>query len=319
MFKNLDNYYKAKNGNGKLPCLMATNQENDILKLAMTYKDKIEATLLKFGGILLRGFNIHSLSEFNKLANIISPDLVDYINRSTPRTRLGGKIYTATEYPPDRTIPFHNENSYTLSWPDKILFFSVIVAAEGGETAIADGRCVHNRIAPNITNEFNQKKIMYVRNYTLGIDLSWQEVFQTKEKTEVEEYCKRNSISYEWKTGIVELTTRQICQATIHHPVTREFVWFNQAHLFHISSLSSNDRNELINLLGKNNITRSAYYGDGGEIQENFLIQIKEAYENERIEFKWQKGDVMILDNRIMAHSRNPFKGERKVVVAMGN
>jgi len=27
----------------------------------------------------------------------------------------------------------------------------------------------------------------------------------------------------------------------------------------------------------------------------------------------------MILDNMLMAHSRNPFKGNRKVVVAMGD
>lgn len=64
---------------------------------------------------------------------------------------------------------------------------------------------------------------------------------------------------------------------------------------------------------------RNAYYGDGSEIEEESLKAIRRAYEQERIEFSWQKGDVMILDNRLMAHSRNPFKGNRKVVVAMGN
>ena len=62
----------------------------------------------------MRNFSIRSVSEFNKLANQISPNLLNYENRSTPRTLLGGKIYTATEYPAHKQIPLHNENSYTL-------------------------------------------------------------------------------------------------------------------------------------------------------------------------------------------------------------
>ena len=320
MLKNLISHYiKATNGKGQLPCLVAADNELDILKLVTINKKQIETVLLNYGGILLRDFSIRAISEFNKLANIVSPNLVDYVNRSTPRTKLGGKLYTATEYPPDRQIPFHNENSYTLTWPNKILFFSVIAATDGGETAITDSRQVYNHIDKEIINEFNQKKIMYIRNYTPGIDLSWQEVFQTEEKSEVEDYCRNNSIAYEWKTSGVELTTKQVCQATIKHPVTGEDIWFNQAHLFNIASLSANDRDELINLLGKDNLTRNSYYGDGSEIQKSHFDHIRQAYEKERIEFKWQKGDVMILDNRLMAHSRNPFNGNRKVVVAMGD
>ena len=35
------------------------------------------------------------------------------------------------------------------------------------------------------------------------------------------------------------------------------------------------------------------------------------------LKFQWQKGDIMILDNILTAHSREPYKGERKVAVAM--
>ena len=316
-FSRID--FVAKKGKGKIPCYEANEGEKDIFKCIELNKKQIDNHLLEYGGILLRNFDIRAVSEFNKLANIISPNLLDYVNRSTPRTKLGGKIYTATEYPADKSIPFHNENSYTLEWPNKILFFSVIAAEEGGETAIADSRYVYNSIDMNIINKFNEKKVLYVRNYTEGIDLSWQEVFQTEDKKEVEQYCKSHSISYEWKTGDLVLTTKQICQAIIKHPLTEENVWFNQAHLFHISALQAQDRKELIELLGKDKFPRNAYYGDGSEIEEESLEAIRQAYEQERIEFIWQKGDVMILDNMLMAHSRNPFKGNRKVVVAMGD
>ena len=87
-------------------------------------KELLEEYLIKYDGVLLRNFGIYSVSGFNKIVQIICPNLLDYVYRSTPRTRLGGKIYTATEYPADRTIPLHNENAYSRSWPKKI--FSLV-------------------------------------------------------------------------------------------------------------------------------------------------------------------------------------------------
>jgi len=280
-------------------------------------KSLLNNYLVKYGGILLRNFNISSISEFNRLVQSFSPDLLDYVYRSTPRTRLGGKIYTATEYPADRTIPLHNENAYSRSWPNKIFFFSVIVASEGGETPIADSRKVYKNIDSQIKNKFEEYGIMYTRNYTKGIDLDWQEVFQTEEKEEVEKYCKENEIEFEWKTGTPELTTRQTCQATLLHPVSREPVWFNQAHLFHISSLDEEARLSLIRELGEENIPRNASYGNGEPIESNVLDHIREIYAQQMIKFKWHRGDIMILDNILMAHGREPYTGERKVAVAM--
>ena len=309
----------SKNGMGEIICYEAIYDSLNIIKFAEDNKSKLENELLRYGGILLRGFNIRSLSEFNKLSKTIVPNLLDYENRSTPRTKLGGKIYTSTEYPPSKRIPFHNENSYTLKWPSKILFFSVIVAEEGGETAIADSRCVHDNIDKDIVDEFNNKKVLYVRNYMQGIDLSWQEVFQTEVREEVENYCRENKIDYKWGNGNIELTTKQVCQATIKHPKTKEAVWFNQAHLFNKSYLKQEELDKLEQLFGKEKFPRNSYYGDGSEIPQSYFDIISASYEKEKIEFKWQKGDVMLLDNVLMAHSRNPFKGNRKVVVAMGN
>lgn len=277
----------------------------------------LENYLLKHGGVLLRSFNIYSVSEFNRMVQSLSPNLLDYVYRSTPRTKLGGKIYTATEYPADRIIPLHNENAYSRSWPNKIFFFSVIVATEGGETPIADSRNVYKKIDPQIKDKFEKHGVMYTRNYTKGIDLSWQEVFQTEEKSDVEKYCQKNHIEFEWKAVTPELTTRQTCQATLIHPVTREPVWFNQAHLFHISSLDEASRLSLIKELGEENIPRNASYGNGDPFESEVLDHIREVYDSEKIKFKWYKGDIMILDNILMAHGRESYTGERKVAVAM--
>jgi hypothetical protein len=295
----------------------AQNKSFDIFGWLEEYKPLLENYLELNGGILLRNFNIYSISDFNRIVQAFSPHLLDYIYRSTPRTKLGGKIYTATEYPADKVISLHNENSYSRSWPNKIFFFSVVVASEGGETPIADSRNIYKQINPQIRVKFEKYGVMYTRNYTKGVDLSWQEVFQTKEQEDVEKYCKENNIEFEWRTGILELTTKQICQASLMHPVCGDPVWFNQAHLFHISSLEENFRLSLIKELGEDNIPRIASYGNGEAFEGGVLDHIREVYTKEKIKFKWHKGDIMILDNLLMAHGREPYKGERKVAVAM--
>lgn len=279
---------------------------------------EIEKNLLQFGGIIFRNFGINSISEFNRLVQIICPDLLDYIYRSTPRTKLGGKIYTATEYPKELSIPMHNENSYSKSWPKKIFFYSAIVAEEGGETPVSDSRNIYKKIDPEVRKKFEKYGVLYKRNYTSGIDLNWREVFQTNSKEEVDKYCKNHDILVEWKDHEPELTTKQICQATITHPVTGENIWFNQAHLFHASSLGNTELSFLTNELGEDNLPRNSFYGNGDRIQLDELEHIKDIYLSEKIIFKWQRGDVMLLDNMLMAHSREPFKGDRKVAVALG-
>ena len=313
---DMDLSFFERNSSKILVCELK-NKNLNILTWVLEYKPFIESEILKYGGILFRGFNLFSISEFNRFVQVLSPDLLEYIYRSTPRTKLGGKIYTATEYPADRTIPLHNENAYSLSWPEKIFFFSVLVASEGGETRIADSRSIYQKIDSTIRDRFEEKGVLYVRNYRAGMDLSWQEVFQTEKKEEVERYCKEHSIDWEWNKSPSELTTRQVCQATLTHPKTNEKVWFNQAHLFHISSLDEASKNSLLDEYEEEYLPRNAFYGDGNSLELEVLDHIRDVYEQEKILFKWQKGDIMLLDNRLMAHGRQPYKGERKVAVAM--
>jgi len=279
-------------------------------------RDWLETKLLQHGGILFRNFVINNPEDLEQLTQAISSDLLSYSYRSTPRTQVQGKIYTSTEYPADRSIPLHNEMSYTRSWPMKIWFACLQPAAEGGETPIADSRKVFQRLDPSLRERFAQQGIMYVRNYSKGLDLPWQEVFQTDDPATVEAYCREAGIEWEW-IGNEQLRTRQICQATATHPKTGESVWFNQAHLFHVSSLSPEVRQYLLSNLGEENLPRNTYYGDGSPLEETALDEIRDVYEQETIAFSWQAGDVLMLDNMLAAHGRKPFSGSRRVVVSM--
>jgi len=288
----------------------------DLVNWAANNREFIDTNLSKSGGILFRNFNMTSATDLERFIRAISGELLEYTYRSTPRNQVSGNIYTSTEYPADQSIPLHNEMAYSRNWPLKIWFFCVKSAEQGGETPIADSRKVFERISPKIKEQFMERKVMYVRNYGDGLDLPWQNVFQTDNKAEVEDYCRKAGIEFEWESSN-HLITRQVCQAVATHPKTGEMVWFNQAHLFHISSLQPTVRELLFAKFKEEHLPRNAYYGDGSPIESSVLDEIREAYQQEAVIFPWQEGDILMLDNMLAAHGRRPFVGSRKVVVGM--
>jgi alpha-ketoglutarate-dependent taurine dioxygenase len=280
------------------------------------YSETVEKNIREVGAILFRGFEVNGQAEFEAVFDYLFGQKLDYVYRTTPRTQVGKGVYTATEYPPRVTIPFHNENSYQRDWPMRLAFFCVKPAEEGGETPIAHSVRVTARIARAIRDKFERKKVMYVRNYRPGFDIPWQAVFQTENKEEVEAYCQQHGISCQWK-GNNWFRTEQICHAIAVHPRTRQAIWFNQAHLFHVSSLDERTRRGLLSIYGEEGLPRNAYYGDGVPIEEDALTNIREAYQAESNVFQWCAKDLLLLDNMLIAHSRNPYHGERKILVSM--
>ncbi len=269
------------------------------------------------GGVLFRGFRVGGVAGFERFSHAVSQDeLLEYVYRSTPRTRVGsGNLYTSTEYPSDQAIPLHNENAYASRWPLKIWFFSHTCAATGGETPIADSRTIYQRLEPALRDRFAAKQLMYVRNYG-DLDLPWQTVFQTEDSSIVRAYCDKAGIELEWKPG-GKLRTRQILPAIADHPRSGEPVWFNQAHLFHISALEAEVRASLFSKVGEENLPRNVYYGDGSAIEPDALEAIRDLYAKTAIAFPWEPEDILLLDNMLAAHGRNPFTGERRVLVGM--
>jgi alpha-ketoglutarate-dependent taurine dioxygenase len=276
----------------------------------------INRRLLEHGGILFRNFRGDSPDSFSRFVRTLSDELLDYFDQHTPRTKLSNNIYTSTEYPADHRVPFHSENSKNHSWPMKIWFYCVHPSEQGGETPIADNRKVLKLIDPSIQKRFIEKKVMYVRNFGGGLGLSWQTVFQTDSESAVERMCEREGMEYEWKEGN-RLKVRHVCQAVATHPTTGDMVWFNQAHLFHVSSLDKAARESLLSLLREEDLPSNSYYGDGSPIEESVLDEIRHAYDQSSVSFPWQKGDILMLDNMLIAHGRAPYVGKRKVLVAM--
>jgi alpha-ketoglutarate-dependent taurine dioxygenase len=300
-----------------LPALvLPEGGQNDLLALARGEREAIRRATRDHGAVLFRGFDVTSPSQFGDFCAILSNELLDYTERSTPRSQVDGKVYTSTEYPASAHIPLHCEMTYTTTWPRLLWMYSHVVAEEGGETPICDARKVYQAISLATRERFLAKGgVMYVRNFRKGIDLPWQEVYGVSTEAELEAHCRSHGIAFEWNAGVFR--TKAVAQAIMRHPETGDIAWFNQAHLFHVSSQDPKVAALLLAKFKEEGLPRNAYYGDGSPIEAEVLSEIRQAYAQAEVAFPWQRGDVLMIDNMLVSHGRRPFKGARKTLVAM--
>lgn len=288
----------------------------DLARWTAENQAELEQKVLQYGAILFRGFDITSPEAFNQVIESLSPGALEYMFRASPRTRVGGNIYTSTDYPADQVIFAHNEHSYSPRFPLRLFFYAHQPSATGGETPIGSSRLIKQRIPEQILETFREKKILYVRNYGDGFGLPWQAVFQTEDRQKVEEYCASVGIDVEWKANN-RLRTHQVGPALVRHPRTQEEVWFNHATFFHISTLPASIRNSLEANFSAHDLPTNTFYGDGSAIEPEVLQQLRKIYVESLVTYPWQQGDVLFMDNMLAVHAREPFSGPRKIYAGM--
>jgi alpha-ketoglutarate-dependent taurine dioxygenase len=303
-----------------IPRIIVPPPHRDAIRWLNDDPDFVRRVLDACGAVLLRGFDVKDENQFKLFVKAFSGGALDYLYRSSPRTHLGDGVYTATEYPAGLTIALHNENAFQREWPMHLLFFCMKPATGGGgETPLAVTTNVTKRIDLRIRETFMRKRVMYIRNFNnSNIDLSWQTAFQTESKMDVEVYCRKHHIDFEWMPDN-GLRTKQVRPALVKHPRTGAMLWFNQVHAFHPHGLDSRSRRLLFEVFDRDNLPRNVTYGDGAPIGDAEVEAIAAAFCAERITFPWQAGDILIVDNMLISHGRNAYQGDRRVLVAMSH
>ncbi|MBY0481458.1 MAG: TauD/TfdA family dioxygenase [Chitinophagaceae bacterium] len=308
----------------ELSIISSNDQSHNTLNVLVAYLQEnnalLKELLLKNGAILFRGFEVNDNDDFRRVKEVFfgTSDFT-YMDGNSPRTKLSSNIYTSTEYPQELAITLHNELSYSSNWPKHLLFYCHIAAEEGGETPLCNSRQILKKLDVKIVDAFAQYGVKYTRflSGSQGMGKTWANTFETSDQNVIEQYCHENNIEFFWENGGLYLSNNG--PGIIDHPITGEAVWFNQANQFHPCSLS-NDVYKGMKLLfsdQKYKYPQYAYYGNGEEIPEAYLKEITEVHFSNSLKFKWQKGDIVILDNLLVAHGRMPFKGPRKIYVSM--
>jgi alpha-ketoglutarate-dependent taurine dioxygenase len=301
----------------RLPLVMRPSRAGvDLADWANANRELVTAKRLEHGAILFRGFGLGGATDFEAAAGALAQELYgDY--GDLPREAASEKIFSSTPYPNDEMIHFHNESSHMARWPMQIFFFSATVAPVGGATPILDCRSILDDIDASVVEEFDAKGLQYVRNFADGVDVPWQTFFGTDDPAEVERHCEESGTTAEWLRDGAQLRIRQQAVAVARHPRTDDRVWFNQVLLHHPFGVPAATRASLLELFDADDLPRNVYFGDGSPIPDSVMEHLYDTYMTHRVEFAWEQGDVLMLDNMLTAHGRMPFEGPRKILVAM--
>jgi alpha-ketoglutarate-dependent taurine dioxygenase len=283
------------------------------------YREDVARAFGLCGAVLFRGFNISGAPGFERGIESFSGPAAEYpgnIQSVIRRKAAGGRIATSTEYSAGLALRLHSECSFADAWPLHIYFLAEVVATSGGCTPIAANKAIHARVDPDIREMFERRGVMYLKTFGLGSSPPWQEAFQTTDRAAVETRCRAEGITAEW-IGTGGLRTRSIRPAIVRHVHGGEPLWFNHVNAVHITGHPP----DLLAAFRKNfapdELPRHCLFGDGEEIDDEIAAAVRDVYEAETIRFSWQAGDVLLLDNMYWSHGRDPYQGNRRVLVGM--
>lgn len=301
--------------NGRsLPLTLEFDSDVDLPSWISEHRSGLRAELHRYGALLFRS---PAPADFQEVVRSFSAGQVDYRGGTAIRSRVSADTYTASEYPARLAIRQHSEFCYSSDWPMLLFFYCDIPAAVGGQTPLVDNRVLYREMPDDILKQFIERDLLYERGY--GYNRTWQRSYETESRAEVEEICAREGRLVEWLDDD-QLHTYERRPAVVIHPVTGEPVWFNYAIGFHISRMDDEIRDALStspedtdNQLWPNNV----FWGDGAEIDAGTINKVNALVATHTAQFDWQHGDVLIVDNMLCGHGRQPYEGPRRILLKM--
>lgn len=299
---------------------------------AEAHQEELRSFIAMQGAILLRGLPLKKEEDFATVVKaVVGRKLIDYKGEGS-RKRIAEGVYTSTEAPPQFKIPLHNELSCTLNPVDYICFYCDLAPEVGtGQTILARTQDVTTAMMKraHVWDLFNGKTIKYISrhppegsffNRVNPTHKTWPQAFETTDRDEVERICKRKGYDFKWMGDWIEVTR--------HVPAIRgpdQYFsypyWFNQAHLYHANPRIRGGwvNHMLANLLYISSSTRQydIEFEDGSEITQEVVYDIYDVLDEQTIRFSWEKGDVLLIDNRRVLHGRTPYEGQRRILTTM--
>jgi alpha-ketoglutarate-dependent taurine dioxygenase len=290
------------------------------LRLWTDHHDWMDRQLHQHGAILFRGFDISKPAVFQSLMSQLKEELADYVDGNSPRVKMGGGVYTSTEYPSEYFICLHNELSYSPNWPARLFVCCIVEPETGGQTPLIGSRSLLQALPSELVEEFRCKQVKYIRNIHggKGAGKSWQKTFETGNRSDLEAWALGAGVDVEWfADGSIRLSN--VRPATAFHPATGEESWFNQADQFHPSTLPPEIFESMLSIYEgrEEELPQNATFGDGSPIPLRYLETIRATTRENLTTFDWQRGDLLMIDNMLVAHGRMPFTGQRQILVSM--
>lgn len=298
------------------PPVLRVEPPADAAAWASAYREAVRAQVTEHGALMVRGLALGEPERVRAVFTALAGEPMAEREAFAPRQSYGGGLYSSTAWPDNQPMCMHHELSYAQRVPSLMLFACLAAPDRGGATAVADAEEVLRALPAALTERFEREGWLLTRSYNDEIGASLAESFGTEDRETVENYCRAHGIDFEWRDD-GSLRTRQRRSAVVRHPVTGRRCWFNQVAFLNEWTLAPEVREYLVDEYGADGLPFNTRYGDGTPIGEDVVRTLNAVYEEHTRREPWQAGDLLLVDNIRTAHSREPFAGERQVLVAM--
>ncbi|GAB1212269.1 hypothetical protein ATERTT37_001401 [Aspergillus terreus] len=278
--------------------------------------------LARHGTLLFRGLPIRNAEDFSKFAHAFGYTPHEIIGIVVDRPLLAPNVAPANEAPKEVLIYNHNESPQVPHAPEYIFFYNHRAPAKGGETPISSSLELFRRAQqeiPEFIDELAEKGIrsrvvyqvqpQYAGGSTLrqafGKEIRDDDDAATRrEKIEAQiaRYGRGKHTTWEWSDDGQRLVL------THRLPVIRTQPGTNLPTLF--TGLAAYWKRAQMDSEARKNVTQQLF-GDGTPIPEKYLAHLAKITDEIRVLHKWQEGDVLVYDNVIAQHGREPWEGEQ--------
>lgn len=277
-------------------------------------KPWLDSLLHRSGAVLFKGFPVNSASDFNDVVEAFGYQELPYVGGAAPRTNVVGRVFTANESPPDQKIPFHHEMAQVPEYPSKLFFYCEVEPGSGGETPIVLSHVVYEKMKskyPEFVGKLEEKGLIYTRvlgeedNPLSPIGRGWKSTFLTSHKSVAEERALKLGMKLEWLEDGVKTVMGPIPGVKFDETRQRK-VWFNSMVAAYTGWEDA-----------RNDPKKAVTFGDGSPLPAQVIYDCLAILEEESVAVPWRKGDVLLIDNLAVLHSRRPFDPPRRVLASL--
>ncbi|WP_030925586.1 TauD/TfdA family dioxygenase [Streptosporangium amethystogenes] len=277
----------------------------------------IRESVATHGAVLVRGLPIGDRAAAIAAVRAVTGEAMPEREGFAPRDTYGPGVYSSSHWPADQPMCMHHELSYVATAPRLLAFACVTPPTAGGVTALADARAVLRDLPVDLVERFERHGWRLTRHYNPFVGTSWQDAFGTEDRAEVERYCEDKGLEATWQEGDA-LSTVQTRAAVLAHPDSGERCWFNQIAFLNEWTMEPSVQEFLTQEFGPECLPFNTFFGDGSPLDRATVDHINEVYEKHTVREPWRRGDLLVVDNIRTAHNREPFRGEREIIVGMG-
>ncbi len=290
----------------------------------------LTALLEAHGALLFRGFPLSTAADFSSLvAGFGWPDLPYEESLSLAvRTPICNRVCTTNDGRGGGLVCHHEQAAAPL-FPARLFFFCEAPAppGAGGGTGLFPSWALLEALAaeqPAFLAACEANGVRYrlalpeapeTRGASGGVGRSWRSFFGVEDRRGAEARMAALGYTWAWAAGGVLLATSPVLPAVLETrgprgPRTR--VFFNQIIAQVLGNAADFQR-----LGGEGAVIE---FGDGSPLPLEPVRWAHARAEALAADLQWERGDVALLDNKLVMHARRPWEGDagaRRVLASL--